>query len=172
MYLVHLNCGAIRIFYEPLLSMFILLLLSTLRMCKITFCYYFDTAPLSVLSTLEFLVTLFFFQSLFSFRTFLTYGLVVHSQFSPIIILHTHLQTHLNKIQLLHYYYNAIYIEGLAISRGSLGKNRRRMGKKENLRMLQFFTRTTRSFIDQVKMVVPTHSIFTKAQMYVCIEYG
>jgi len=136
-------------------------------MCKITFCYYFDTAPLSVLSTLEFLVTLFFFQSLFSFRTFLTYGLVVHSKFSPehtnIIILHTYLQTHLKKIYLLQYYYNAIYIEGLAISRGSMGKNRRRMGKKENPRMLQFFTRTTRSFIDQVKMVVLTYSIFSKA---------
>lgn len=41
------------------------------------------------------------------------------------------------------------------------------MGKKENPRMLQFFTRTTRSFIDQVKMVVPTYSIFTKA--YKCM---
>jgi len=57
-------------------------------------------------------------------------------------------------LSITQYYYNAIYIEGLAISRGSMGENRRRMGKKENLGMLQFFTRTTRYFIDQVKMVV------------------
>jgi len=47
-------------------------------------------------------------------------------------------------LSIIQYYYNAIYIEGLAISRGSMGENRRRMGKKENPGMLQFFTRATR----------------------------
>jgi len=40
----------------------------------------------------------------------------------------------------------------LAISRRSVGENGRRLGKKENPGVLQFFIRATREFVDQVKV--------------------